>query len=73
MDNRFVALKATDDQEVAVEAFKEADLNALPVTESEGVLIGIVTGDDIFDVAEEEATEDIQKIGGTEALDQPYM
>jgi magnesium transporter len=73
MDNRFVALKATDDQEVAVEAFKEADLNALPVTDSEGVLIGIVTGDDIFDVAEEEATEDIQKMGGTEALDQPYM
>jgi magnesium transporter len=73
MDSRFVALKATDDQEVAVEAFKEADLNALPVTDSEGVLIGIVTGDDIFDVAEEEATEDIHKIGGSEALDEPYM
>ena len=73
MDSRFVALKATDDQEVAVEAFREADLNALPVTDSEGVLIGIVTVDDIFDVAEEEATEDIHKIGGTEALDEPYM
>src|SRR5512138_491213 len=73
MDSRFVSLKATDDQEVAVEAFKEADLNALPVTDSGGVLIGIVTVDDIFDVAEEEATEDIQKIGGTEALDEPYM
>jgi len=73
MDNRFVALKATDDQEVAVEAFKEADLNALPVTDTSGALIGIVTVDDIFDVAEEEATEDIQKIGGTEALDEPYM
>jgi magnesium transporter len=73
MDSRFVSLKATDDQEVAVEAFREADVNALPVTDSEGVLIGIVTVDDIFDVAEEEATEDIQKIGGTEALDEPYM
>ena len=73
MDRRFVALKATDDQEIAVEAFKEADRNALPVTDSEGVLIGIVTVDDIFDVAEEEATEDIQKMGGTEALDEPYM
>lgn len=73
MDRRFVALKATDDQEVAVEAFKEADRNALPVTDSDGVLIGIVTVDDIFDVAEEEATEDIQKMGGTEALDEPYM
>jgi magnesium transporter len=73
MDKRFVALKATDDQEVAVEAFKEADLNALPVTDTVGALIGIVTVDDIFDVAEEEATEDIQKMGGTEALDEPYM
>jgi magnesium transporter len=73
MDSRFVALKATDDQEVAVEAFKDADLNALPVTDSQGILIGIVTGDDIFDVAEEEATEDIHKIGGSEALDEPYM
>jgi magnesium transporter len=73
MDRRFIALKAKDDQEVAVEAFREADVNALPVTDSEGVLIGIVTVDDIFDVAEEEATEDIQKIGGTEALDEPYM
>jgi magnesium transporter len=73
MDHRFTALKATDDQEVAVEAFREADVNALPVTDTEGVLIGIVTVDDIFDVAEEEATEDIQKIGGTEVLDEPYM
>jgi magnesium transporter len=73
MDSRFTALKATDDQEVAVEAFRDADRNALPVTDSEGVLIGIVTVDDIFDVAEEEATEDIQKMGGTEALDEPYM
>src|ERR1044071_6232339 len=73
MDSRFVALKATDDQEVAVEEFREADLNALPVTDTEGALIGIVTVDDIFDVAEEEATEDIQKMGGTEALDEPYM
>ncbi len=73
MDSRFVSLKATDDREVAVEAFKEADLIALPVTDSEGVLIGIVTVDDILDVAEEEATEDIQKMGGSEALDEPYM
>jgi len=73
MDSRYIALKATDDQEAAVEAFKDADRSALPVTDSEGVLIGIVTADDILDVAEEEATEDIQKIGGMEALDEPYM
>lgn len=73
MDNRFVALKATDDRELAVAAFKHSDLNALPVTDTQGVLLGIVTVDDIMDVAEQEATEDIQKIGGSEALDEPYM
>jgi magnesium transporter len=46
---------------------------ALPVTDSNDVLVGIVTSDDMLDVAEEEATEDIQKIGGMEALDEPYM
>ena len=73
MDSRFVSLKATDDREEAVNIFQDADLSALPVTDSEGILIGIVTADDILDVAEEEATEDIQKIGGSEALDEPYM
>jgi magnesium transporter len=73
MDSRFVSLKAIDKREAAVEAFKEADLVALPVTDSEGVLLGIVTVDDILHVAEQEATDDIQKIGGSEALDEPYM
>ncbi|MBI5963583.1 MAG: magnesium transporter [Chloroflexi bacterium] len=73
MDSRFASLKAADNREVAVEAFKESDLNALAVTDKEGFLIGIVTVDDILDVVEEEATEDIQKIGGSEALDEPYM
>jgi magnesium transporter len=56
-----------------VNVFRHADLAALPVTDSDGVLIGIVTNDDILDVAEELATEDIQRIGGSEALDEPYM
>lgn len=73
MDHRFVALKATDDQEAAVAVFRREDRNALPVTDSTGALIGIVTIDDVLDVAEEEATEDIQKFGGTEALEEPYM
>lgn len=73
MDNRYVALKATDDQESAVKAFRQADRSALPVTDSGGVLIGIVTIDDVLDVAEEEATEDIHKLGGMEALYEPYM
>ncbi len=73
MDSRFVALKATDKREAAVAAFKDSDLSAMPVTDNKDNLIGIVTIDDILDVAEEEATEDIQKIGGSEALDEPYM
>ncbi|RPI22260.1 MAG: magnesium transporter [Acidobacteria bacterium] len=73
LDHRFVALKATDDQETAIQVFRNEDRYALPVTDSGGVLIGIVTIDDVLDVAQDEATEDIQKIGGTEALDEPYM
>jgi magnesium transporter len=45
----------------------------LPVIDSAGVLVGIVTADDVLDVAEEEATEDFQKIGGVEALEEPYL
>jgi magnesium transporter len=73
MDRRFVALKATDAQETAVTVFRREDRSALPVTDSAGVLIGIVTVDDVLDVAEAEATEDIQRVGGSEALDEPYM
>ena len=73
MDYRFVALKATDPQEVAIGVFKQEDRKALPVIDSTGVLIGIVTLDDVLKVAEYEATREIQKIGGSEALDEPYM
>src|SRR5215813_13329922 len=73
MDDRFTSLKATDDRQTAVNVFRQADLAALPVTDSDGVLIGIVTNDDILDVAEKLATEDIQRFGGSEALDEPYM
>jgi len=73
MDRRFVSLVATDDQETAVEAFSKYDRIALPVTDTKGQLIGIVTVDDVLDVAEEEATEDIQKLGGMEALGTSYF
>lgn len=73
MDSRFTALRATDHPSAAVEAFKRIDFFALPVTDTQGVLLGIVTIDDILRVQEQEATEDIQKIGGSEALDEPYM
>ena len=73
MDEKFVSLKAYDDQEKAVQMFRDYDRIALPVTDSRGILLGIVTVDDVLDVAEEETTEDIQKIGGSEALDEPYL
>lgn len=65
-------LSAFDDQEAAVRMMEKFDLSVLPVVDSNGVLIGIVTFDDVFDVAEQEATEDIQKLGGMEALDISY-
>jgi magnesium transporter len=73
MDNRFIALHVNDDQEVASEVFKMNNRVALPVTDANNILLGIVTIDDILWVAEEEYSEDIQKIGGTEALDEPYL
>ena len=73
MDYRFAALKATDHQEDAVGVFRREQRTALPVTDSSGVLIGIVTIDDVLRIAEAAATEDIQKIGGSAALDEPYL
>ena len=73
IDNRFIALQVTDDQESANEIFKMNNRVALPVVDANNILLGIVTIDDVLWVAEEEYTEDIQKIGGTEALDQPYL
>ena len=73
MDERFTALKVNDDQEIASEVFKMNNRNALPVTDENNILLGIVTIDDVLWVAQEEFTEDIQKIGGTEALEEPYL
>ncbi len=72
-DEVCVALTATDDQETAVAAFRKYDRTVLPVVDGKGGLVGIVTVDDVLDVVEEEATEDIQKLGGLEKLDEPYM
>jgi magnesium transporter len=73
MDGRFISLQAEDDQEVASEVFKMNNRVALPVVSKSNKLLGIVTIDDVLWVTEEEYTEDIQKIGGTEALDEPYL
>ena len=63
MDGKFVALNVLDDQETAIETFKDYDRVALPVVNNEGTLLGIVTFDDIMDVVEEETTEDFHKFG----------
>ncbi|MFA5011207.1 MAG: magnesium transporter [Ignavibacteria bacterium] len=73
MNETYVSIKVTDNQELAIEMFKEYDLYVLPVVNYENYLVGIVTADDVIDVIEEEATEDIQKFGGMEALDDPYI
>jgi magnesium transporter len=73
MDGRLIALNATDPQEDAINVFRMNNRTALPVTDDADVLLGIVTVDDILWIANEEYTEDIQKIGGTEALDEPYL
>src|SRR5438552_9389772 len=73
MDGRFIALNAYDDQEKASEVFKMNNRVALPVVSNSNKLLGIVTIDDMLWVAEEEFSEDIQKIGGTAALNEPYL
>ncbi|MFI5221946.1 MAG: magnesium transporter [Bacteroidia bacterium] len=72
MDWNFVCLKSLMDKEEAIHMFEEYDRTALPVISQSGVLVGIVTSDDIIDVIEKRDTEDIQKFGGLEALDLPY-
>jgi magnesium transporter len=73
MNSDVVTVPDEMDQEAVARVFAESDLLALPVIDENGVLKGIVTVDDIVDVVEEEATEDIQKYGGMAALDEPYL
>ena len=73
MDDRFISLNANDDQELANAAFKMNNRVALPVTDDHNILLGIITIDDVLWITNEEFSEDIQKIGGTEALDEPYL
>lgn len=73
IDGKFTSLLVTADEEVAVKAFSNTTRVALPVTDAGGLLLGIITVDDVLDLAKKEDTEDIQKIGAVEALDVPYM
>ncbi|MEO8933147.1 MAG: magnesium transporter [Xanthomarina sp.] len=66
IDHRFASLQALDDQETAIQVFKDYDRVALPVLSKEGVLLGIVTFDDIMDIIEEESTEDFHKFGSVQ-------
>jgi magnesium transporter len=73
MDERVVTLYAYDDQETAYEVFKMNNRVAVPVVSKSNKLLGIVTIDDVLWVASEEFSEDMQKMGGSEALDEPYL
>jgi magnesium transporter len=72
-DFKFLALSVYDKESEAVNTFRQFKRNALPVIDEEGIMLGIVTIDDILRLANEEATEEMQKIGGMQALEEPYM
>ena len=73
LENQQIFLRAAADQETAVAAFKKYGVTILPVVDSKQVLVGVVTVDDVLALAEKEATEDIQKLGGMAALEAPYL
>ncbi len=73
MRKNFVTASEDMDQEALAQLFRKLRLLAIPVVDETGRMKGIVTVDDIVDVVEQEASEDIQKIGGLEALDGPYL
>ncbi|MFN7961065.1 MAG: magnesium transporter [Thermoanaerobaculia bacterium] len=73
MQREVISVPEDMDQEQVARIFAEEDLTVIPVVDGEGRMKGIVTVDDIVDVVEEEATEDIHKIGGLQALDAPYL
>ncbi|MFI5152592.1 MAG: magnesium transporter [Chitinophagales bacterium] len=72
MDSQYVSLQVTHPQKEAIRVFRNNSRFALPVTNENGVLLGVVTLDDVLRLAEKENTREIQKIGGSEALDEPY-
>jgi magnesium transporter len=72
-DASLVSIPATATRDEVVATFEKYDRIALPVTDSRGVLVGMITVDDVLDVAEQKATEEIQGLGGVEALDAPYF
>ena len=73
MDRQYVTLSTSDSKESAVDVFRKYDRTALPVVDQQGTLVGLVTIDDVLDIAEQQATREMQMLGGLEALDEPYV
>jgi magnesium transporter len=73
MADRLIAIRATADQEEAARLLMAHDLFAVPVVNDENRLLGIITNDDVADILEQEATEDIERLGGSEPLQEPYL
>lgn len=73
MDGYCISLNVRDNKETAIDKFKEYDRVVLPVINDENILIGVLTIDDVIDIAEQQSTKEIQKFGGLESLDYPYV
>jgi len=73
MDGSYVKLNIDDSKVTAVDKFKEYDRTVLPVTNEKNILLGVVTVDDVLDIEEEKNTEEMQRFGGMESLDYPYV
>jgi Mg2+ transporter MgtE len=73
MDGFYVKLNMEDSKETAVDIFKQYDRAALPVTNNNNMLLGVITVDDVLDVEEEKTTKEMQRFGGMESLDYPYV
>ncbi|MBC7712966.1 MAG: magnesium transporter [Rhizobacter sp.] len=73
LDGHFISLKMSDTKDIAIAKFKEYDRTVLPVTNEERVLLGVLTIDDVLDIAEQKDTKEIQNFGGVEGLDFPYV
>jgi magnesium transporter len=73
MDGFYVKLNIEDSKETAVDLFKQYDRSALPVTNDQNILLGVITVDDVLDVEEEQSTKEMQRFGGLESLDYPYV
>jgi len=73
MNKKTIAIRAEQDQEEAARLLAKYDFDALPVISKSGKMVGVITVDDIIDIIEEEATEDIHLLGGSQPLDAPYL